>query len=61
MLVTGGGRVLGAVAVRDTLSDAIAAAYAVADGVQFENKYMRCDIGQRALAAANVAAANKIY
>ncbi|MBP3919477.1 MAG: phosphoribosylamine--glycine ligase [Clostridia bacterium] len=61
MLVTGGGRVLGAVAVRDTLSDAIAAAYAVADGVQFENKYMRRDIGQRALAAANVAAANKIY
>ncbi|MBQ7298462.1 MAG: phosphoribosylamine--glycine ligase, partial [Clostridia bacterium] len=53
VLVTGGGRVLGAVAVRDTLKEAIDAAYVVADGVQFANKYMRHDIGQRALAAKN--------
>ncbi|MBO5648343.1 MAG: phosphoribosylamine--glycine ligase [Clostridia bacterium] len=53
VLVTGGGRVLGAVAVRDTLEEAISAAYEVADSVQFANKYMRRDIGQRALAAKN--------
>ncbi|MBQ7982831.1 MAG: phosphoribosylamine--glycine ligase [Clostridia bacterium] len=53
VLVTGGGRVLGAVAVRDTLKEAIDAAYVVADGVSFANKYMRRDIGQRALAAKN--------
>ena len=53
VLVTGGGRVLGAVAVRDTLKEAIDAAYAVADGVTFANKYMRRDIGARALAAKN--------
>ena len=53
VLVTGGGRVLGAVAVRDTLKNAIDAAYVVADGVSFANKYMRRDIGQRALAAKN--------
>ena len=52
-LVTGGGRVLGAVAVRDTLKEAIDAAYVVADGVKFDNKYMRRDIGARALAAKN--------
>ena len=51
VLVTGGGRVLGAVAVRENLGCAIEAAYKVADGVQFENKYMRRDIGKRAMAA----------
>ncbi len=51
VLVTGGGRVLGAVAVRDTLGEAITAAYKVADGVDFANKYMRHDIGARAMAA----------
>ncbi len=53
VLVTGGGRVLGAVAVRDTLGDAIEAAYKVADGVDFANKYMRRDIGARAMKALN--------
>ncbi len=53
VLVTGGGRVLGAVAVRDTLGDAITAAYKVADGVDFANKYMRRDIGARAMKALN--------
>ena len=50
-LVTAGGRVLGAVAVEDTLSDAVAHAYRIAKQVIFENAYMRHDIGQRALAA----------
>ena len=50
-LVTAGGRVLGAVAVEDTLVDAVAHAYRIAEQVQFENAYMRRDIGQRALAA----------
>lgn len=53
VLVTGGGRVLGAVAVRDTLGEAITAAYKVADGVDFANKYMRRDIGARAMKALN--------
>ncbi len=53
VLVTGGGRVLGAVAVRDTLGEAITAAYKVADGVDFANKYMRHDIGARAMKALN--------
>ena len=50
-LVTNGGRVLGAAAVADALPDAVRAAYALADRVQFENAYCRRDIGQRALAA----------
>ena len=35
------------------MKDAIDAPYVVADGVSFANKYMRRDIGQRALAAKN--------
>ena len=50
-LLTSGGRVLGAVATADTLKEAIAHAYAVADKIHFENAYMRRDIGQRALMA----------
>ena len=50
-LLTSGGRVLGAVATADTLKEAIAHAYAVADKIHFENAYMRRDIGQRALIA----------
>lgn len=50
-LLTAGGRVLGAVATADTLKDAIAHAYALADKIHFENAYMRRDIGRRALAA----------
>ncbi len=51
VLVTNGGRVLGAVSVGNTLSDAIAGAYRLADRIHFENAYCRRDIGQRALAA----------
>ena len=50
-LVTSGGRVLGIVATAPTLKEALADAYAAADTVDFEGKYMRHDIGQRALAA----------
>lgn len=50
-LVTSGGRVLGAVAVADTLADAIKDAYAYADRITFDGKYCRRDIGQRALKA----------
>ena len=50
-LVTSGGRVTGTTAVADTLSDAIAEAYRLADGVKFKNAYRRSDIGQRGLAA----------
>lgn len=50
-LVTSGGRVTGTTAVADTLSEAIAEAYRLADGVKFKNAYRRSDIGQRGLAA----------
>lgn len=50
-LVTNGGRVLGVTAVASSLEAAIDLAYARVSGVRFENKYMRTDIGQRALAA----------
>ena len=50
-LLTSGGRVTGTTAVADTLADAIAEAYRIADGVQFEKAYRRSDIGQRGLAA----------
>lgn len=50
-LLTDGGRVVGCTAVADTLEDAIKDAYEIASKVSFENKYMRTDIGQRALKA----------
>jgi len=50
-LVTSGGRVLGIVATAPTLKEALADAYAATETVDFEGKYMRHDIGQRALAA----------
>ena len=51
VLVTNGGRVLGATAVADTLEDAISDAYAMVKDIHFENAYYRNDIGQRALRA----------
>ena len=51
VIVTNGGRVLGAVAVGESLQNAIAGAYELADKIHFENAYCRRDIGQRALAA----------
>ena len=50
-LVTSGGRVLGVTAVANTLPEAVKDAYALAEQVAFENRYMRQDIGQRALQA----------
>ena len=50
-LVTNGGRVLGVTAVGPDLRAALKDAYAAAEMIQFEGKYMRHDIGQRALAA----------
>jgi phosphoribosylamine--glycine ligase len=50
-LVTSGGRVLGVTAVAPTLKEALRDAYAAADTVEFEGKYLRRDIGARALRA----------
>lgn len=50
-LVTSGGRVLGAVAVDDTLRGAIDKAYGYVGMIKFGNAYYRRDIGARALKA----------
>ncbi len=49
VLKTGGGRVLGATSVADTLDKAIEKAYNLASQIDFANKYFRTDIGQKAL------------
>ena len=48
-LVTSGGRVLGVTALGDTLEEAVRQAYALAEQVTFDTRYMRRDIGRRAL------------
>ena len=50
-LLTNGGRVLGVTAVRDTLAEAINAAYEKVKTISFDNAYYRHDIGARALKA----------
>ena len=45
-IVTNGGRVLGITATGDTLKEARANAYMAAEWIDFENKYMRSDIGK---------------
>ena len=50
-LLSAGGRVLGVTAVKDTLEEAITAAYEMTAKVQFENGFYRHDIGAKALAA----------
>ena len=50
-LVTSGGRVLGITAVAPTLREALRDAYRAADTVEFDGKYLRRDIGARALQA----------
>ena len=50
-LVTNGGRVLGVTAAALTLREALHDAYAAAEAIRFDGKYMRRDIGRRALAA----------
>ena len=49
-LVTSGGRVLGVTAAAPTLPEAVKEAYRLADQITFTGRYMRKDIGQRALA-----------
>ena len=51
VLVTNGGRVLGATAIADSLDSAITKAYDMVRTIHFENAYYRNDIGQRALQA----------
>ena len=48
-VVTGGGRVLGVVAVSDTLEKAVEKAYDNVKYVSFDNAFYRKDIGQKAL------------
>ncbi len=45
-IVTGGGRVLGVTAVGENLKAARANAYGATEWVEFDNKYMRHDIGK---------------
>ncbi len=52
-LLTGGGRVLGAVAKSDDLKSAIEKAYVLTEKIKFENAYCRKDIGKKALAVYN--------
>ena len=51
VLVTNGGRVLGATAVEATLTEAIETAYGYVRNISFENAYYRNDIGAKALLA----------
>ena len=51
ILVTNGGRVLGATALADSLDSAIAQAYDMVRTIHFDNAYYRNDIGRRALQA----------
>ena len=50
-LLTNGGRVLGVTAVKDTLAEAINAAYKKVETISFDKAYYRHDIGARALNA----------
>ena len=45
-IVTNGGRVLGITATGADLKEARAKAYAATEWIQFDNKYMRSDIGK---------------
>lgn len=51
VLVTAGGRVLGATEVAPTLQEAVDGAYRLVDKIHFDNAYFRHDIGQKALNA----------
>ena len=48
-LLSSGGRVLGVVALGNSLQEAADKAYATCDQVQWANKYFRRDIGHRQL------------
>ncbi len=49
VLVTNGGRVLGATSLAPTLKEAIDKAYGLVDQIEFKNAYYRHDIGAKAL------------
>ena len=49
VLVTNGGRVLGATALAPTLEEAVSGAYELVKKISFENAYYRNDIGKKAL------------
>ena len=51
VLVTNGGRVLGATALADSLPAAIDEAYKLVEQIHFDNAFYRHDIGARALKA----------
>ena len=51
VLVTNGGRVLGATAIADSLEAAISASYDMVKRIHFDNAFYRNDIGQRAMKA----------
>ena len=51
VLVTNGGRVLGATAVAESLENAVSEAYKLVTRIHFDNAFYRKDIGQRALQA----------
>ncbi len=51
VLLTNGGRVLGATETDETLEGAIKKAYELVDKISFENAYYRHDIGKKALMA----------
>jgi len=53
-LVTAGGRVLGVTARAATLREAVRQAYEKADQITFATRYMRRDIGHRALEAEKI-------
>ena len=55
VLVTNGGRVLGATAVAETLPEAIRDAYDMVETIHFDNAFYRHDIGKRALQAGKEA------
>ncbi|MDD6679321.1 MAG: phosphoribosylamine--glycine ligase [Firmicutes bacterium] len=55
VLVTNGGRVLGATAVAETLPEAIRDAYDMVGTIHFDNAFYRHDIGKRALQAGKEA------
>ena len=50
-LLTAGGRVLGVVAVEQSLADAIKVAYSRVDKISFNGAFWRTDIGERAMKA----------
>lgn len=52
-LMTSGGRVISVSSLGDSIADALAKSYAVADLVKFEGKYLRRDIGRDLIRLCN--------